>query len=135
MNATILKLRHLMNSHDAEGMSGCFSPTYRSSQPVHPNRGFGGRHQVAANWDDMFRGVPDLIGEVAAETEDGDTSWVEWIWHGHHADGSPFEMRGVTVMTVGDDGLIAEARLYMEPVEQDSAAIDEAVRRLAGPAR
>ena len=82
----------------------------------------------------MFRGVPDLRAQVLAEITDGATSWSEWIWSGHHRDGSPFEMRGVTILGVDDDGLIAEARLYMEPVERDGAAIDEAVRRLAKPA-
>jgi hypothetical protein len=39
-------------------------------------------------------------------------------------------MRGVTILTVRDD-LIAEARLYMEPVELDGAAIDAVVRDLS----
>ncbi|MCW2633639.1 MAG: hypothetical protein JWQ99_6 [Blastococcus sp.] len=34
-----------------------------------------------------------------------------------------------------DDGLTGAARLYMEPVEQGGAAIDEAVRQLAEPSR
>jgi hypothetical protein len=42
-------------------------------------------------------------------------------------------MRGVTLMGLNDEGLIAEMRLYMEPVEQDGAGIDETVRRLAEP--
>jgi hypothetical protein len=36
-------------------------------------------------------------------------------------------MRGVTILGVRDD-LIAEARLYMEPVGTGSEDIDEAVR-------
>jgi hypothetical protein len=38
-------------------------------------------------------------------------------------------MRGVTILGLTADGLFAEARLYMEPVEQDGAAIDETVRK------
>jgi ketosteroid isomerase-like protein len=135
MNATIATLRDLMNGHDAEALAAIFSPDYRSQQPAHPNRGFGGHAQVATNWGNMFRGVPNLTAQVLAETTDGGTSWSEWIWSGHHPDGSPFEMRGVTILGLTDDGLIAEARLYMEPVERNGAAIDEAVRQLAGPAR
>jgi hypothetical protein len=135
MHPTFEKLRDCMNAHDAEGMSALFSPDYRSRQPAHPNRGFGGHAQVAANWGNMFRGVPDMIGEIVAATEDGPTVWSEWIWSGHHPDGSPFEMRGVTVMGLDEDGLIAEARLYMEPVERDGAAIDQAVRQLSQPSR
>ena len=135
MNATIAKLRDLMNGHDADALAALFSPDYRSQQPAHPNRGFGGHAQVATNWSNMFRGVPDLEAQVLAETTDGGTSWSEWVWSGHHPDGSPFEMRGVTILEVTDGGLIGAARLYMEPVEQDGAAIDEAVRQLSVPGR
>jgi hypothetical protein len=43
MNPTIARLRDLMNGHDAEVMSELISPDYRSQQPAHPNRGFGGQ--------------------------------------------------------------------------------------------
>ena len=135
MHPTIARLADVMNRHDAAELATLFHPDYRSEQPAHPNRGFGGHAQVATNWGNMFRGVPDMTAEVLAETTDGGTSWSEWIWSGHHPDGSPFEMRGVTILGLTDDGLIGEARLYMEPVERDGAAIDEAVRQLSGPAR
>src|SRR3712207_6753338 len=131
MNPTIARLRDAMNQHDAEAMAALFAPDYRSEQPVHPNRGFGGSDQVAANWSRMFAGVPDMTAEVVAETTDGTTTWVEWDWRGAHVDGSAFAMRGVTVMGLRDDGAIAWARLYMEPVEEGAAAIDEAVERLS----
>jgi hypothetical protein len=35
-------------------------------------------------------------------------------------------------MGLDDDGLISTARLYMEPVEEDSVTIDDAVRQLSG---
>ncbi|MCU1668126.1 MAG: hypothetical protein JWP40_1053 [Blastococcus sp.] len=133
MNATISKLRDKMNEHDAQGMAGLFAPDYRSEQPSHPHREFGGRAQVAVNWGTMFRDVPDLTAEVVSSTTIGSTAWTEWIWRGHHTDGSPFEMRGVTIMGLTADGLIAEARLYMETVEQDGVAIENAVQGLARP--
>jgi ketosteroid isomerase-like protein len=135
VNQTIAKLRDLMNGHDAAALSALFSPDYRSQQPAHPNRGFGGHAQVATNWGNMFRGVPDLRAQVLAETTDGAMSWSEWIWSGHHPDGTPFEMRGVTILGLTDDGLIGEARLYMEPVERDGPGIDEAVQQLAQPSQ
>ena len=131
MNATMEKVRDRQNAHDAEGMAALFSPDYRSEQPAHPRRGFGGHAQVAINWNQMFRGVPDLRVELVAGTTDGATCWSEWVWRGHYTDGSLFEMRGVTIMGLTEDGLIAEARLYMEVVEQDGAAVDETVRQLA----
>jgi ketosteroid isomerase-like protein len=132
MNPTIARLRDAINAHDAAAMAALFSSEYRSEQPLHPRRGFGGRDQVAANWTQMFDGVPDLQVGVVKETTDGTTSWSEWVWHGAHQDGSPFLMKGVTVMGLREDGLIAWARLYMEPVEQGGAAIEESVRHLSG---
>ena len=131
MNDTIARLQAAVNRHDAEGMAGCMAPDYRSEQPAHPNRGFGGSGQVAANWSQMFEGVPDLVSDVITHTTDGRTTWTEWDWHGHHVDGSVFAMRGVTLMGLNDEGLIAWARLYMEPVEQDGAAIEETVEQLS----
>ena len=132
MNDTISRLRDAMNGHDVEGMVALFDPNYRSEQPVHPQRGFGGREQVAVDWARMFEGVPDLEVGVVKEMTDGTTSWSEWVWRGSHRDGTPFLMKGVTVMGLGDDGLIKWARLYMEPVEQSGAGIDDAVRHLSG---
>ena len=135
MNATLAKLRDIMNTHDADAMASLYSPDYRSEQPAHPNRGFSGHAQVATNWGNMFRGVPDMTVELLAEATNGATVWSEWALTGHHLDGSPFEMRGVIIMRLADDGLIAEQRLYLEPVERDGAAIEETVQQLAKPAR
>jgi limonene-1,2-epoxide hydrolase len=131
VNPTIERLRDAMNRHDPEGMAATMTPGYRSDQPVHPNRTFVGNRQVVANWTEMFRGVPDLVAEVLAEATEGRTSLAEWRWSGHHVDGSEFVMCGVTVAGLDDDELIEWQRLYVEPVEQDSAAIEEAVRQLS----
>jgi len=132
MNDTIVRLRDAMNGHDVDGMVALFAPNYRSEQPVHPQRGFGGREQVAVNWARMFDGVPDLEAGVVKESTDGTTSWSEWVWRGAHRDGTPFLMKGVVVMGLDDGGLIAWARLYMEEVERGGATIDEAVLHLSG---
>jgi SnoaL-like domain len=118
-----------MNRHDANAVADLFVPDYRSEQPLHPTRGFGGSEQVLANWTSVFEGVPDFFADqIASVTEEG-IVWTEMRWSGTHLDGSPFLMRGVTVLGVRDDK-IAWARLYMEPVEQEGADIDAAVRDL-----
>src|SRR3954462_6373442 len=129
MNQTVSRLRDAQNRHDAEGMAACFSADYRSEQPLHPQRGFSGKDQVAANWSQMFAGIPDFEAGVVKESTDGSTSWTEWGWRGSHRDGSPFLMKGVVVAGLTDDGLIGWMRLYMEPVEQDGPAIEETVRQ------
>jgi hypothetical protein len=131
MNETMARLLDAQNRHDAEGMAALFAADYRSEQPLHPRRGFSGKNQVAANWSQLFEGVPDFEAGVVKESTDGSTSWTEWVWRGSHRDGAPFLMKGVTVMGLGDDGLINWARLYMEPVEQGGADIEETVRHLS----
>ena len=135
MHPTIAHLADAMNRHDADEMATFFSPDYRSEQPAHPNRGFGGAEQVRANWTHMFLGVPDMRAECLGSTVDGRTAWTEWRWTGTHTDGTSFAMSGVIVFGLSDDDRVASARLYMEPVEQGGAAIDEAVAQLSDPSR
>ena len=135
MHPTITRLADAMNRHDVPALTALMAPDYRSEQPAHPNRGFGGSDQVAANWSAMFAGVPDMQVECHAETTEDGTSWSEWSWRGTRTDGTPFAMRGVVLFGIGDDDRIHWARLYMEPVERGGPAIDEAVANLAGPSR
>jgi ketosteroid isomerase-like protein len=129
MPTTLERLSQAVNSHDAERMATLFAEDYASSQPVHPGRGFGGRGQVVKNWTAMFEAVPNFTADVVSSSINGNVEWGEWNWHGRHLNGSPFAMRGVTIMVIRD-GLIAEARLYMEPVETVDEDIDAAVREL-----
>jgi ketosteroid isomerase-like protein len=132
MTTTLERLRDAMNSHDAERVAAVFAEDYRSSQPVHPSRGFGGSSQVLENWSAVFEGVPDFSSELVAAAVDGATEWGEWSWQGHHVDGSSFAMRGVTIVVVRDDR-VAEGRLYMEPVETSEGDIEAAVQELYKP--
>jgi ketosteroid isomerase-like protein len=132
VNTLLGRLRDAMNSHDPEQMASLFADDYQSTQPIHPSRAFGGRAQVLANWSAVFEGVPDFSAELVASSVDGDTEWGEWNWRGEHADGSAFAMRGVTILVV-HDGLIAEGRLYMEPVDEGGGDIDAAVEDLYNP--
>jgi len=126
------RLRDAMNDHDAQGIASLFAVDYQSTQPLHPTRGFGGSAQVLENWSSVFDGVPDFSAVLVASSVNGDLEWGEWNWHGHHVDGSPFAMRGVTILVVRE-GLIAEARLYMEPVEAGGGDIQAAVEQLYQP--
>lgn len=125
------RLVEAQNDHDPKAVATLFAEDYRSKQPAHPGRAFTGREQVLANWTAVFAGVPDFRAELVATSTDGDVEWGEVAWAGHHIDGSPFAMRGVIVATVRD-GLIASARLFVEPVEEDTD-IAEAVDDLYGP--
>jgi len=121
-----------MNSRSALRVAALFAEDYRSTQPVHPGRGFGGSAQVLENWTAVFDGVPDFVAELVGQSITGNTEWGEWYWHGHHTDGSAFAMRGVIILTVRAD-LISEARLYIDPVDAMAGDIGAAVRDLYKP--
>ena len=126
-----LELLHAaMNNHDLEAFLACFDPHYRSEQPAHPSRGFGGREQVEKNWSAMFEGMPDFHAELLADATEGDTVWAEWHWTGTRANEVPLDMRGVTLFEIRN-GQIVWGRLYMEEVEVAGADIGETVRHLA----
>lgn len=126
------QLRDAQNAHDAARFASLFAADYASAQPAHPGREFTGRDQVLTNWTAVFDGVPDFTSELLELAVDGDREWAEWHWHGHHTDGSEFQMRGTTILVIRD-GLIAAARLYMEAVERIAQDIDAAVRDLYQP--
>jgi ketosteroid isomerase-like protein len=132
MTTMLERLRDAMNAHDAPGMASLLAHDYRSAQPVHPGRGFSGSAQVIENWSSVFEGVPDFRSELVASAGDGVTEWGEWSWQGHYVDGSPFAMLGVTIFVIRD-GLVAEGRLYVEPVEADGGDIAAAVQELYKP--
>jgi ketosteroid isomerase-like protein len=125
------RVQAAMNAHDIEALVACFDDDYRSDQPAHPDRGFGGRAQVRENWSAIFAGVPDFEAELVDATASGDVEWSEWRWRGTHADGTRLDMAGVIVGGVRD-GRLAWARLYVEPVEHGGAGIRTAVRRRSG---
>jgi quercetin dioxygenase-like cupin family protein len=126
--AVIGALADAMNAHDIEAFVALFAEDYDSEQPAHPDRAFGGREQVRANWSSIFAGVPDVRAELVAATVDGDDVWAEWRWRG-----TGLDVAGVTIFGVRD-GLIARGRLYMEAVEQDGEGIEAVVREMSGGA-
>jgi ketosteroid isomerase-like protein len=127
------RLLAALNAHDLDAFVACFAPDYRSEQPAHPSRAFEGRDKVRENWASVFAGVPDFRAELllSAVTDDG-VEIGEWNWRGTHTDGSPFAMRGVTLMGI-DGEHIAWGRLYVEPIERDGAGIDQMVRETYRP--
>ena len=123
----VARLQAAMNAHDVEAFVACFAEDYDSVQPAHPERAFRGRERVRANWSEVFTGVPDFRAELVRVTAVGDTAWSEWRWQGSQSDGGRLDMAGVIVFGLRDDR-VAWARLYVEPVEQDGAGIQAAVR-------
>lgn len=129
MPMVLEQLYNAMNEHDLEAMLQCFHPDYRSEQPIHPNRGFGGKEQVRKNWSAFFESFPDFEANLLRHTADGGTVWSEWHWTA-----TGLNMAGVTLLGV-EENRIVWGRLYMEPVEKAGENIDEAVKRMTAGGR
>jgi ketosteroid isomerase-like protein len=128
MAAIMNRLLLAMNAHDLDAFVACFAPDYESQQPAHPGRAFRGRDQVRKNWEGVFAGVPDFAADlVLSAIADAGVEVGEWRWHGTHTDGSPFGMQGVIVTGVRNNQIVW-GRLYMEPIEDGGANIDEMVQ-------
>lgn len=130
--AIVQRLRQATNDHDLDALAGCFAVDYRNETPAHPERSFVGRDQVRKNWTQIFAAVPDVRAEVLRCVEDGDTAWSEWEHRGTRPDGSAHVMRGVVIFGV-EGGLASWARFYLEPVQDHSGGVDEAVHSQVSP--
>jgi ketosteroid isomerase-like protein len=130
--AVVHRLERATNEHDLETLVACFAADYRNETPAHPERGFTGQDQVRANWSQIFAAIPDLTCEVVAHAVEGTTVWSEWEHRGTRPDGTPHLMRGVIIFGV-EDGAVAWARFYLEPVQAQAGTVDEAVRRQVMP--
>jgi hypothetical protein len=130
--AVVQRLERATNEHDLEALVACFASEYRNETPAHPERGFTGTRQVRANWTQIFAAIADLTCEVLGCAVDGNTVWSEWEHRGTRPDGTPHLMRGVIIFGVAD-GLIAWARFYLEPVQENAGSVDQAVRRQVMP--
>lgn len=125
--ALVERLAAATNAHDLDALERCFAEDYVNETPAHPARGFVGREQVRRNWEQIFRGVPDISCRVAW-IADGEKAWSEWEMTGTRLDGTPHEMRGVVIFGVRD-GVATSARFYLEPVDHSTDGVGETVRR------
>ena len=133
MAEIMYRLLSAMNAHDLDAFVACFAVDYDSQQPVHPSRDFQGSDQVRKNWEGVFAGVPDFTAELVLSVVTEENVEVgEWRWRGTHVDGSRFGMEGVIVTGI-EHNQIAWGRLYMEPIEQGGADIDEMVQEVYRP--
>ena len=121
------RLAAATNAHDLDALEACFAPEYVNETPVHPARGFTGRQQVRRNWEQIFRGVPDIAVRVRW-IANHETAWSEWAMSGTRLDGTPHEMRGVVIFGVRD-GLASWARFYLEPLDQSTDDVNATVER------
>lgn len=118
--------------HDLDAMVAEFADDYVNITPNHPARSFTGSSQVRSNWAALFAGLPDLSVDILDATTAADGKvWVEWTIRGTRIDGRSVEQAGVAIFTPRENRLAA-VRFYLEPVEQESGDVNQAVRTVAG---
>jgi ketosteroid isomerase-like protein len=127
------RLRRAVEAHDLDALVVCFCESYRNETPVHPGRSFEGRAQVRTNWERIFAGMPDISADVLRTAVDGDVVWSEWEMRGTSPDGGVHVTRGVVIFGVADDEA-SWARFYLEPVDEGTDGVDDAVGRFVGDA-
>ena len=125
------RLEAAINAHDLEALVACFDSQVDSRQPAHPARDFTGNAQVRQNWTQIFGGVPDLSARLIRHVAQDDTVWAEWAWSGTSRNGQPFEMRGVTILSTGDNRF-KRVTFYMEAMDSSGSDVGASVRQLAG---
>ncbi len=100
------RLLSAMNTHDIDAFVACFASDYRSEQPAHPDRAFGGRDPVRANWSAIFGDVPDVHADLIRTSTTEREEWGEWRIFGTRRDGSRMDMRGVIINGIQDDHIV-----------------------------
>jgi len=123
----LVRLQEATNTHDLDALVDCFDPAYRNEAPAHPGRDFQGEEQVRTNWRQIFAFVPDIHTSVLRWAVDGSEVWSEWEMSGTRLDGSRHLMRGVIIFGV-QGGQATWARFHLEPVDEASTSVDDAVR-------
>src|SRR5260370_4796 len=128
--ATVERLLQATNAHDLERLVACFADDYRNETPVHPARDFQGRAQVRRNWEQIFAFVPDIRAEMGSSVAPCPSHLPlgpKCEMRGTRRDGTAHLMRGSIVFGVAD-AVISWARFYLEPVDENDATVDQAIR-------
>jgi hypothetical protein len=128
MPTVLQQMSDAINAHDVDAFMSCLTNDYKGEQPLHPEiaailqrRGYAnGLAQVQENWTTLFAQVPDLRATLVASTIHDDLAWAEWHWQGTRTSGAVLNLRGVSVAGLRN-GIMAWARIYMEPVHNPSS--------------
>lgn len=119
------------NAGDAERVAGQFTLDGVRHQFALPEARLAGRDAIAQGVGAIINAVPDAGLEVRSQSvgDDGRVT-VEWTFTGTHtgdfpgmpASGATFDLPGISIYTLADDGQIAEERVYWDMATLMSAA-------------
>ena len=116
--AMVGRLAQAINDRDLEGLVDLFHPDVVVEYPAHRARDFRGRDQIWRNWAPIMARLQDFKATAIRSTCDDHSAWIEWLWEGTQADGSPGDMAGVVIHEIDGEGLIHHVRFFLEPVDE-----------------
>ena len=111
------RLEQAINDRDLEGLMDLFRPDVVVEYPAHPSRTFNGRDQIWRNWAPIMAKLDDFKATVVRSAVNDSSAWVEWLWQGTQADGSPGDSAGIVIHELDGDR-ISHVRFYLEPVDK-----------------
>ena len=111
------RLEQAINDRDLGGLVDLFHPDVVVEYPAHPSRTFHGRDQIWRNWAPIMAKLDDFKAVVVRSAVTDSSAWIEWLWQGTQADGSPGDMAGVVIHELEGDK-ISHVRFYLEPVDK-----------------
>ena len=111
------RLEQAINDRDLEGLVRLFHADVIVEYPAHPSGTFHGRDQIWRNWAPIMAKLDDFRAFAVRSAVTENSAWVEWLWQGTQADGSPGDMAGVVIHELEGDK-ISHVRFYLEPVDK-----------------
>ncbi len=111
------RLERAINDRDLEGLIRLFHPEVVVEYPAHPSRNFRGRDQIWRNWAPIMAKLDDFKATAVRWAVTDDAVWVEWLWQGRQADGSPGDQAGIVIHELEGDQ-IRHVLFYLEPVDK-----------------
>jgi ketosteroid isomerase-like protein len=116
-NDIVGRLERAINERDLEGLIELFRPDVVVEYPAHPSHNFSGRDQIWRNWAPIMAKLDDFKATVIRSVVADNAAWVEYLWEGRQADGSPGDQAGIVIHELDGDK-ISHVRFYLEPVDK-----------------
>ncbi len=105
-----------IHAKDRESFLGLFAPDAVTQDPV-PGPLNEGPDGIAGWWDSMLAPLEKVVFDIRDVHVCGDQAAMVWTITATPPGGSPFQMKGVDVFTVADDGKIRRMYAYWDPAE------------------
>jgi uncharacterized protein (TIGR02246 family) len=120
VRTTVASYVGAIHAKDRDSFLGLFAPDAVTQDPVPapPNQG---PDAIASWWDTMLAPLEKIVFDIRDLHVCGDQAAMVWTITATPPGASPFQMKGVDVFTVAEDGKIRSMYAYWDPSEMASA--------------